>query len=300
MKALRVPAGRVVANCRSVLRRTTSMGVSPSSCRPMKCSASRRRKKLPDTESLTTKDLPSGVCCSRTVKSVRSLGAEEVMTPREAQGSVGEGRRKHFRQPSLAPLREPPEVQVNVVEWWFTRFNTRVSRSSSSPRNGCRRFRGSSNRLRRSRQHPSRGCHRGKCRGQSAARASRVRGSGASYYVHLPSLWDGHLPSAWDGRIGADRLQKEHLIRFPSGGPQVASARELPVGCPNNFAAEHIGIAWKQDRCQRWAPPPRSAAVMLDRPHPPSSQTRGPPDPRVRPPVHRRWSSPGGHRRWRK
>src|SRR5439155_26144902 len=113
------PAGRVCAIYLSVLRRNSSMRVNTTSCRAIKCSASRRRKKLPDTESLTTKDLPSGVCCSRTVKSVRSLGAEEVMTPREAQGSVGEGRRNHFRQPSLAALREPACVQGYVVEWWL-------------------------------------------------------------------------------------------------------------------------------------------------------------------------------------
>src|SRR6266496_2668496 len=45
----------------------------------MKCSASRKRKKLPETGSLTTKTVPPAVSCRQMVKSLRSLGAEEIM-----------------------------------------------------------------------------------------------------------------------------------------------------------------------------------------------------------------------------
>src|SRR5947207_8926296 len=270
MKALRVPAGRVVANCRSVLCRTTSMGVSPSSCCATKCSASRRRKKLPDRGSLTTKDLPSGVCCSRTVKSVRSLGAEEVMTPREAQGSVREGRRKHFGSPPLhrcvnrqrfrstwSPGGSRGQHESHSQLSWVPQVLVQLPPTltpTPSPRLPPRKMPGAI-----------------RC---SSFSSSRFR----CFILGSPPFSLGWPPPVslgrkdWSGPA-AEGTSDSIPVRGSPGGKRPGT----PGGLPEQFRGGAYSIAWKQDRCQRWAPPPRSAAVMLDRLRPPSSQTRGRP-----------------------
>ena len=78
-KAFKVSAGSVAPNFSSVFFRTASSGVSPSNCSAMNCSASRKRKNSPETGSLRMKNLSPFVSWRRTVKSLRSLGAEVII-----------------------------------------------------------------------------------------------------------------------------------------------------------------------------------------------------------------------------
>jgi len=201
-----------------------------------------------------------------------------------------------FRQPSLAPLREPPEVQVKVVAWWFT-GSTRESLALAALM-GAAGVGAVASEAHANTQ-------------PEAATEENARGNPLlellEFEVQVLHTSSPPFSLGWPPPVSLGRKDW-------SGPAAEGTSDSLPVrGSPGGKRPGTLGGLPEQFRGEAYRhrvearPVPGVGPSSQERSgdarsttSPVVAEARSPLTPESGPPVRRRWTSPGGHRRCRK